>query len=129
MASMTRKTLTLAPAIGSIVTIHDGGAIHAEYDGTLTRWRVNSYMKDTPKPIKPNWIDDILFKSCQKVGSAKRRLMWCNRAEAQYVACSGVCGTIARISDCKVVGMVNWTPARIKEAEQSASRFVGQMLF
>ncbi len=117
--------------ICDVVVVKDGHQIHKEYDGTLTRWRVESYLKKAKKPRfkESQWLDEILYSGCQECGPDKKRLVWCSQEEAQYVSLVGVCGSIARVKDCRVVGRVPWTEEHIKQKEDSAKSFIGQMIF
>jgi hypothetical protein len=50
------------------------------------------------------------------------RLRWCTQSEATHVALTGICGAMAPIELCKVVGMVDWEAGWIEEARQGAQR-------
>lgn len=117
--------------ICDIVTVasEPGDSRWREYDGKPRRWRVSSYLK--PAVFKPlgGIFDEILFESCQESGPDKCRLQWCSQDEAVYVSLTGVCGAIARVTDCEVVDRVNWMPDQIAEEEDHAKRLIGEMIF
>jgi hypothetical protein len=86
-------------------------------------WRVDGWLRVAPKRpkfLKEEWIEKILFKSCQKING--HRMQFCLRNEATHLALSGVCGRIALIKKCKVVGRVDWPEETIEEQRRSAIR-------
>lgn len=86
------------------------------------RYRVKSYLCRVVET--PNFGDDvlgaILFESCREVDGSRMR--WCLREEATHLSMTGTCGSIARVEDCVVVGMVGWTEKLLAEARESAER-------
>jgi hypothetical protein len=99
-------------------------------------WRVDSWMRIAPVPKFSNpptnvndMIDQVLFEGCQKIKG--HRMQWCLQHEATHLGLSGVCGRIAPIEECEVIGIVEWSKKDIEEAKQSAIRLgeVHEMLF
>lgn len=116
--------------IGDIVTVKSekGDTFWREYSGEPRRWRVSSYLK--PAVLKAKGIfDEILFQASQPLGPDKCRLEWCSQEEAVYVSLVSTCGSTARVSDCTVVGRVDWSDKLLKSAEESANRLIGEVVF
>lgn len=86
------------------------------------RYRVKSYLCRVLE--RPDFGDDviaeILFDSCREFDGSRMR--WCLREEATHLSMTGICGSIARVEDCVVVGMVAWTEKLLDEARASAER-------
>jgi hypothetical protein len=107
------------PEVGALVDYGTNG-----YGDGPAHWRVNSYMRVAPEPEvgTKDWIDEILFEAAQKCGPEKKRMQWCLPNEATHVALSGICGTIARISEIKVTGMVPWSEQALADEREHARR-------
>ena len=127
---MTDIVHCLAPDVGatfvSTVAPLDNGYVDKN------EYRVTGWLKKSPAraPVAdPNdmrtLIQSILDDSQQEIGPDQVRLQWCSRKEAEYVTGSGVSGKIARLSDIKVTGRVNWPEKLIDEARQNAIRRIG----
>jgi hypothetical protein len=95
----------MTPDVGDIV----------EYDGT--RWRVDSWLLAVP--TRNTWM-------FQRGGFCFR---WCDRESADHLSLSGVCGAIVPVSECAVVGRVNWSESGIAEQRDRALRLVGEFVF
>lgn len=52
--------------------------------------------------------------------ASRVRLAWCTREEATHVALSGICGAIALVSECRVVGRVQWGEDAVADAVEYA---------
>lgn len=110
----------------------DAGAI-VEYGlnsfGTApTTWRVKSWLRVAPPldTAQATWIDEILRESAVKVdtktAAGKQPMQFCLQEEATHVSLTGICGAIAPIEKCKVLGMVDWPQSQLDEARESAVR-------
>jgi hypothetical protein len=116
--------------IGDIVTVKSekGDTFWREYNDEPRRWRVKSYLK--PAVLKTKGIfDKILFEASQEAGPDGCRLEWCSQEEAVYVSLTGVGGATAKISDCTIVGRVEWPEELLRSAEDSARRLIGEVVF
>lgn len=51
---------------------------------------------------------------------SKKRLRWCLREDATHLALSGICGAVAPVEKCKVIGVVNWDSSVIDEYRADA---------
>jgi len=104
------------------------------------RYRVTAWLK--PKPHRFTGYDmaltgamledldidqriDIILGPSAGSGD-KPRLVFCRREEATHLSLTGICGCIAPISECKVVGRVAWTEKLIEAGIQQANRFAAQ---
>lgn len=107
------------PEVGSIVEYGTNG-----YGDGPAKWRVNSYLRVAVRPdfSKDDWLSAILFDGCQRCGPEEERMQWCLPEEATHVSLAGVCGTIARIGEVKVVGMVQWSERMLQEERDHARR-------
>lgn len=116
--------MIIAPDVGTIVEYGMDS-----FGKAPARYRVSSWMRvaETPKFKEHEWLDEILFEGCRDFGEG--RMVWCTREEATHVSLTGICGALARIEDCKVVGRVPWPEEQISQARASAMRLVGRMLF
>ncbi len=130
MKTKRPKVAVLVPAIGSIVTVTcpKGDAFYRQYDGTLTRWRVNGYLCETVKPPVADWIAKILYDTQQRISSDHKRMSWCARENATHVSLVGVCGATVKASRCKVVGRVPWSEKHIAEEEAANTRRIGRAI-
>lgn len=119
------------PDICDIVEVRTKGndSFWKEYNGEWRKWRVESYLKEAKQIKNPNWVEEILFDASQKCGPDKVRMQWCSKKHATHVSLGGVCGAIARIKDCVIVGRVEWTKELIKQHKESAKRLEGQVIF
>lgn len=121
--------------ICDIVTVKSapGDRLWREWNDKPTRWRVKSYLKAAVKPefadLASGMLEEIVFEACQKVGPDAKRLVWCSQDEAEYLSLSGMCGGIARVADCEVVGRVPWSDEHVREAENHARNLIGEMIF
>lgn len=98
------------------------------------KWRVDSWLKERPPVKRPDItkpgasfsdvIENILYEAQQEVSGKK--MMWCHRHEATHVSLTAVCGAIAPISECEVVGRVSWSAEQIAEARASAVRMADE---
>jgi hypothetical protein len=92
------------------------------------RYRVTAWIRVAPVPeLNPeDFIGEILFEACQELRDArdgqKKRMQFCLREEATHLSLSGICGAIAPIELCKVIGMVDWPEAQIDEKRAHALR-------
>ena len=114
----TAPNRMIAPDVGAIVHYGKNGMGNAP--GT---YRVNSWLRRVlvaPEATDDDPFADILFESCRTFDGY--RLQFCQRAEATHVSMSGVCGAIAPIEQCEVVGMVEWPQKWIDEAREKAVR-------
>lgn len=59
-------------------------------------------------------------------GPDRCALEFCERADAQYVAGSGVSGVIARVAEVRVTGRVTWSPEALELSRASHAALVGQ---
>lgn len=117
-----------APDIGTIVEYG------VDSFGKTATWRVKSWMRPAPPRKKASdnfddFLDEIMYDACQRIKG--HRWQWCLQHEATHVSLSGVCGAIAPISECKVIGMVDW-PDDILESERQHAIDLGtrhEMLF
>lgn len=122
----------LAPDVGTIVEYGQNS-----FRTEPARYRVSSWMRAAPAPnLDPDdFIGQILFESCRefdtKSDQGRRRMQFCLREEATHVSLTGICGAIAPIDQCKVVGMVEWTEALLAEERDHANRLgaTHEMLF
>jgi hypothetical protein len=48
------------------------------------------------------------------------QLVWCGREDATHVSLSGICGAIAPIGECRVVGRVSWSAEDVAEEVEFA---------
>lgn len=93
-------------------------------------WRVGGFLKEAPKPADPNnWIAQILFEAQQEIGPDNKRLMFCEQNEAEYLSLVGVCGAVARLSECEFVEVVGWSQDVIKEQQESYKHLIGEVIF
>jgi hypothetical protein len=131
-ASSGSPVAILAPVVGALVEY--GKDSFGKGPG---HYRVDGWLRAAPTPkFEPHdFIGKILFESCREFGEnrdgTKVRMQWCLREEATHLSLSGICGAMARIEDCKVTGMVDWTPKMLEEARESA-RLLGsshEMIF
>jgi hypothetical protein len=122
----------VAPDVGALVEYGVNGM------GTGPgKWRVKGWMRVAPEPkLDPDdSFGQILFESCRefdtKNGNGKQKMQWCLREEATHVTLTGLCGCIAPIEKCKVVGRVDWTEQRIDEDRARANQLgnTHEMLF
>ena len=110
------------PEVGSLVEYGTNG-----YGDGTARWRVSSYMRVAVRPTfqRGDWLGEILFDGCQRCGPEEERMQWCLPEEATHVSLTGVCGTIARIGEVKVTGMVPWSD-EVLENERRRARELGE---
>lgn len=88
-------------------------------------YRVSAWLRIAP-PFKPSGrepndtFDKILYEACQKIRG--HRMQYCTQEEATHLSLVGVCGTIAPVNECKVVGSVKgvWSQEAIDSATQHA---------
>jgi hypothetical protein len=92
------------------------------------RWRVDSWLC-AAEPIKPielgkssmsDVLTSILHESCQEIDGVRMR--WCLPEEATHVSLVAVCGTIAPIGECQIVGRVDWKEDFLAQHRESAMR-------
>lgn len=118
---------TIAPAFGAVFEINERQGTPQNH-----RWRVAGYLKAAPpRPPATDALGNLLEEVLAESPAGKRdgiRLMWCAREEAEFVAGSGICGCVKRLDQVTVVGMVNWTPEAIAEAEERSRRHIGRLL-
>jgi hypothetical protein len=100
----------LAPPIAALFRVIDP-------NGQARSYRVTGYYKRIEAPENMSWIERILWES-EDGGEDHVMLIHCSRKEAEFVAGSGVSGTISRIEDIEVCGMVSWTKEQIEEAQK-----------
>jgi hypothetical protein len=114
----------LAPDVGTLVEYGLNGLENAP-----ARYRVSSWMRAAPPPkLDPDdFLGDILFESCRELedeaDGKKKRMQFCLREEATHVSLSGICGAIAPIAMCKIVGKVDWPVELLNLQRESAVRF------
>lgn len=91
-------------------------------------WRVKSWLRVAPPLDKAEstWLDEILHEAAAEVdtktAAGKQRMQFCPQDEATHVSLTGICGAIAPIEKCKVLGMVDWSPERLEEERLRAVR-------
>jgi hypothetical protein len=141
----------IVPDIGTLIEIDDPTQFSDM--GGLTkgkrRYVVKSYMKAAPEPkfdmdkilgddddpeferwfnhVKAGARDglaDIADSSARRFNDGNR-LMWCNRDEAEYLACGG---RIIKVGEGKIVGRVAWSPEILASQRRSAASLVGKLL-
>jgi hypothetical protein len=88
------------------------------YCSGFETWRVESWLREARPNPKGNWMDDILFESCQKINGV--RMEWCLPSQATHVSLRGVCGAIAPMGECRFIEMVNWPYEQIIEEQSRA---------
>lgn len=123
---MTTVCETPEPTTESIMAPDVGAIVHYGKDGMGNGpgvYRVNSWLRRVlVDPPFTDELDDVfaemLFQSCRLFDGY--RLQFCHRDEATHVSMSGVCGAIAPIEKCVVVGTVEWSKAMIDEARAKA---------
>ena len=126
------ETDTLAPDVGTLVEYGLNG-----FGTAPARYRVSSWMRAAPPPkLSPDdFLGDILFESCRELedeaDGKKKRIQFGLREEATHLSLSGICGAIAPIAKCKIVGKVDWPVELLNLQRESAVRFVTEhtMLF
>lgn len=124
--------MVLAPDVGTIVEYGLNS-----FKTAPARYRVSSWMRPAPEPkLDPNdFLGEILFESCRefdtKDGKGNRRMQFCLREEATHLSLSGICGAIAPIELCRVVGKVEWTAELLDDLRHTANRLgaAHEMLF
>jgi hypothetical protein len=89
-----------------------------EHDGQ--RFRVTSWLKALPE------CADLRESTQQRCGPDNKRLVWCTREDAEYVAGYGVCGIIVRVADVIVTGRVGWPEEVIDRERDQALMLVGK---
>jgi len=95
----------------------------ADRNGCNRNYRVTGYYKQIKRPENMDWIEQLLWDS-EDLGEDHIMIIACSRQEAEFVSGSGVCGTICRIEDIEVFGMVNWSRKQIKEAQKDYERLL-----
>ena len=78
-------------------------------------------MSDLDKDQRGEVILQPIFERLAANTSRRTRLIWCRREEATHVSLSGVCGAVAPISECKIVGRVNWDEVDVQEQVDTAN--------
>lgn len=123
--STNSQLKTLAPDVGALVEYGLDG-----YRARPATYRVSGWMKERPvEPTSDELIDQgvtdigrilraILYETQQEVQGKK--MIWCTREEATHLSLTGVCGAIAPIEACKVVGRVDWSEKQIDEERKYA---------
>ena len=91
------------------------------------KWRVKSWLRVArPLPAEATWIDEILHEAAAEVdtktSAGKQRMEFCPQEEATHVSLTGICGAIAPIEKCKVLGMVDWSPEMLEQERLRAVR-------
>lgn len=51
----------------------------------------------------------------------------CSKDEAEFVSAYGLCGTMARIEDVKIIGRVNWPEEDVAEEVSLQEEFIGRL--
>lgn len=113
------KKLPVIPSVGGVPEI--GDIVEYETRGKVETWRVCSWLCELePHNDKNDWIGEILYDATQKIKGKKMR--HCLPSEATHISVYSICGTVALISECKVVGRVNWSDKLLKDSRDSAIR-------
>lgn len=134
-AALSRKngmpeTTSTAPAfsVPDVNSIVEYGENYL-YPGQMRKWRVTSWVREVPPAPapEPGSIEALIFEIEQEELAAsgkpaKVRMQYCLREEATHLSLTGVCGAIARIEECKVVGIVPWEEAQKARAVENAQR-------
>jgi hypothetical protein len=99
-------------------------------------WRVCSWLREAPPPPPPvtdeEKLADELIREVIAEEDAKRttprapKMQWCTREEATHVSLYSICGTIAPIEECTVIGTVDWSPEQIEQERQRALRLANE---
>ena len=90
--------------------------VRVEYRGR--RYRVESWYCEAT--VKPNTgLGAVLFEASHDFGGGVR-MRSCMRHEATHLGLVGVCGAIAPISDCEVLGRIEWSEGMISDAREFA---------
>lgn len=86
-------------------------------------WRVTGWMRAAQRPDfgDGDELSEILFDACHEHVDGKR-MQYCLREEAEYLVLYGICGAIAPVEQCRVIGVVDWSDADIKRARDGAIR-------
>jgi hypothetical protein len=115
---MSATETVIAPDVGAIVEYGLDS-----FGRKPQTWRVKGWMctAERPKFAEDDWIGEILFDSCREF-KGNKRLRWCLREEAEYVTLTSICGAVAPIGECKVIGMVNWPKDQIDKDRDRAIR-------
>lgn len=130
--AVEQVTGTLAPDVGTLVEYGLDG-----FKREPARYRVDGWMRAAPTPQFPPhaFLEKILFEASQELTDAadgkKKRMQFCLREEATHLALAGVCGAIAPVVQCKVVGTVEWPENQLNDARQHAAQLgaTHEMLF
>jgi hypothetical protein len=125
-------TGTLAPDVGTLVEYGLDG-----FGKEPARYRVEAWMRAAPTPefTPHDFIAKILFESCRefddKSGGRPKRMQFCLREEATHVSLAGICGAIAPVEQCEVVGNVSWPDGLLDDSRQRAVQLglAHEMLF
>lgn len=114
---------TLAPEVGAIVEYGLDS-----FGKKPQTYRVDSWMRERAPLVKAkrgdfsDVIDEILYDAQQEIKGKK--MEWCLRHEATHLSLSGICGAVAPIEECKVVGMVTWSK-ELLDHERKQARELG----
>lgn len=97
-------------------------------------YRIEAFLCEMPKRVATgNFLDDMLAdweaEEDAKVpaGHERIKLRFCLPDEATFVAGSGVCGVVARITDIVVTGTVSWSEQCLAEAQAEAYRLAREV--
>lgn len=106
-------------------------------------YRVDAWLKPYVKPFRVTGYDMMMsgamrsdldkdqlaevvlqpmFERLAANTSRRTRLIWCRQEDATHVSLSGICGAIAPISKCKIVGRVNWDEAAVQAQVDNANQ-------
>lgn len=108
---------TIAPEVGAIVEYG-----WDDFRGKPRTYRVKSYLcrvTETPS-FGDDWVSEILFDTCREFKGSRMR--FCVRHDATHLLLTALCGAIAPIEECKVVGMVEWDEKTLSEDRARAER-------
>jgi len=103
------------------------GEIFVYKNDPTRRYRVEGFCKEFVRKPRKDAILDEIFQDIesrkspeQKAREAKlMKVIGCSRDEATFVSGAGVAGTVARLEDIEIIGLVEWKPRTIQRYRQT----------
>ena len=103
------------------------GEIFVYKNDPTRRYRVEGFYKEFVRKPRKDAILDEIFQDIearkspeQKAREAKlMKVVGCSRDEATFVSGAGVAGTVARLEDIEIIGLVEWKPRTIQRYRQA----------
>ena len=112
----TTKAKVLAPDVGDLVEYGLDS-----FGRRPATWRVDGWLRIAP-PRRALNADPRLDRIAALATTSERRRRWCVREEAEFVSLVGVCGAIAPVGECRVIGKVSWPQGAIDDERRLAMR-------